>query len=248
MVVALLVLIPVVAAAAIVVTAVKSGMVPNKLSMLVVCILGVLSFTIIDTMVQTAIDVENPPPTLVGFIGDSVISISDHESAVKFSEITGAATIKAGIGGQTSSQIAARFEYDIAVHRPSHAVLEGGINDNVWTNYSVKVPVLLGNFTYMLGICQKYNIVPLVMLMTPYDSLSVANATLWNNANEELRELITHYYRAVCVDVRPNIGQAKVGGPPGNYWVWNPAYASDTIHPNFAGCDVIGTKLAASVP
>jgi lysophospholipase L1-like esterase len=139
-----------------------------------------------------------------------------------------------GIGGQTTTQIAARFNADVLDLKPRLALIQGGTNDIGYG--TVTLATFLSNWKRMLDACQASGIKPLVLLINMRTVYSTAQSQQRERWNASLRSLAGRYPRAVVIDPSPYVGTARLGGPLHNLWNIDPAYgAGDGIHFNPAG-------------
>ena len=79
-----------------------------------------------------------------------------------------------GIGGQTTSQIAARFAQYVVAAKPKYCVIEGGSNDLV---RGISAAVALENYRNMLRQCRGAGIVPVLLKQTPWTNGTEARST-----------------------------------------------------------------------
>lgn len=86
-----------------------------------------------------------------------------------------------GAGGDTTSEILARFAADCVAIKPRIALIDGGTNN--LRNGDFNQTNFLSDWTDILDLCRANSIIPIVMLMPPYTngdefSLEVANVTV----------------------------------------------------------------------
>ncbi|MDD5327419.1 MAG: GDSL-type esterase/lipase family protein [Phycisphaerae bacterium] len=210
---------------------------------------------------------------IVVAIGDSIIAgnpphrsycevdtAEDRDSTIAYNLglLTGYNYQNMGIGSQTTTQIAARFEADVVDLKPKIAVIEGGINDIRNLNASgITLSTFLANWTTMLDLCVSNDITPVVVKILPcsYGTLGGYNQDLqmrdeWNDALVSLCE--ANYPTAIIVDASEYVGQERpspgtVPGTvtPGNLWDIQSAYDyDDNIHYNSAGNIQIAQAIA----
>lgn len=138
-----------------------------------------------------------------------------------------------GVGGNTTTQIAARIAADAIALAPSAGIMiNGGVNDIIG---GVSEATFLSNWTAMLDACVVAGIPPVVLLMGPWSAGSEAQSTQRDSWNASLSSLAAGYQTAVVVSLSAALGQFRAGGPVGNLWDLVPAYSSDGLHLTSAG-------------
>lgn len=199
------------------------------------------------------------------FIGDSIIAghpanYSFLESTAttniastiekQLSTITGYTYQNMGIGGQTTTQISARFTNDAINLKPKIIIAEGGVND---VYYSVAKSTFIANWTSILDVIQSSDVqTVLVLKILPWTGGSTSQMQTIDDWNTSLTTLVSGYSKAVLVDANSYVGQFRVGGDVGNLWDIKTAYNADNIHFNQAGhariAQAIADALDSSVP
>ncbi len=149
-----------------------------------------------------------------------------------------------GIGGQVTTEIAARFANDIVALAPRMAVIEGGIND---ITRGGTQETYIANWTTMLDACEAAGIIPVCLAIFPCSNLSNSQQRKRESWNAALRDLVAQYSSAVYVDVTPHVGQYRPGGDAGNLWDIIPEYAGDGTHYTPAGRTLIGQVIADAI-
>jgi len=181
------------------------------------------------------------------FIGDSIMAGHPaHYSFIEstnttnivstierqFANLTGYTYQNMGIGSQTATQIAARFNADIVALKPRIAVAEGGING---PNDEEHKPQFLADWQSMLDAAQASGITLLALKILPCTSCSNDDMHAVDDWNASLADLAAGYSNALVVDASPYVGQFRSGGDPGNLWDIQPAYNQDGVHFKQAG-------------
>jgi lysophospholipase L1-like esterase len=196
-------------------------------------------------------------PLLVG-IGDSIMeSYPLHESYVdpstawngitkswlyKLSQLNPNIIVQnLGIGGQTTTQIEARFDSQVVNAKPRVVVIDGAINE---------IPggdevTFLAKYTSMFDKCVTNNIIPIVWKMTPWTAGTNAQLQTRDIWNTDLTTLFNSYgfVGGTIIDWGSLLGQFRAGGDPGNLWDIIPAYNVDNVHFNEAGQTVIANYV-----
>ncbi|MDD5743063.1 MAG: DUF2341 domain-containing protein, partial [Candidatus Peribacteraceae bacterium] len=181
------------------------------------------------------------------FIGDSIMA--GHPSHYSFIESTNTTSIAStierqfadltcytyqnmGIGSQTATQIAARFNADIVASKPRVAVAEGGING---PNDEEHKPQFLADWQSMLDAAQQNGITLVALKILPCTSCSNDDMHAIDDWNSSLATLAAGYSNALVVDASSYVGQFRSGGDAGNLWDIQPAYNQDGVHFKQAG-------------
>ncbi|MFA6296820.1 MAG: chitobiase/beta-hexosaminidase C-terminal domain-containing protein [Patescibacteria group bacterium] len=182
-------------------------------------------------------------PANYSFIENSTTYSLSSSISYQFSLLHSATYQNMGIGSQTSTQIAARFTNDVVNLHPRMAIIEASANDD--TSAEGAEAIFLANWTSMLDACVTNNIIPVVLLSTPFTARSNANWQIRSDWETHLVNLIaTSYSSAIVVDSKPHIGQFRVGGDAGNYWDIQAIYDSgDGVHENVAGYTEIAQTI-----
>lgn len=196
-------------------------------------------------------------PPQVAFIGDSIIAghpghYSFLETTVttniastiegQFGNLTGYSYQNMGIGGQTTTQIAARFDSDIVALHPRAVVIEGGVNDIA--GGSITKTTFLNNWTTMLDACRDNDIIPIVIPIMPWTNGNTTQMTTRDDWNVSLVALAQTYEDTIVADMSSAVGQYAADGPEGNLWDIKTAYNADGVHFNSTGHGAIAAVLA----
>jgi lysophospholipase L1-like esterase len=184
-------------------------------------------------------------------IGDSITSGVDHRAYVDSSvitskqgqvwewylhQMTGHDLVyqNMGFGGQTSSQIAARFAADCVALAPRYAFIQCGINDlSAWNQATY-----IANWTAMLNACAAASvpIIPIVCLMTPNNNYTIASMRNRDAGTAALVSLCASYPTVKIIDPNPYVSQFRVGGDAANLWDYQPdCDIGDGVHQSLYG-------------
>jgi lysophospholipase L1-like esterase len=136
----------------------------------------------------------------------------------------------AGIGGQTTTQIAARFETDVVAYRPDWVCILAGTNDSSSASNTKANLASMYESAYRNGIR--------VIACTIPPSTAVQSKREWQL---EVNSWITQYARTRPHIIVANIGAALVD----NNTTWQPisGVLSDGTHPNTAGAILAGRMI-----
>jgi lysophospholipase L1-like esterase len=201
-------------------------------------------------------------PTIV-FIGDSLVAglysfcqtdvgvtATDQSFPGYTSAFFGYTFQNMGIGSQTTTSIAARFEADVVNASPRIVVIEGGIND---ISLEFEKATFISNWTSMLDAAQASTTITkiVVLMMFPDTAGTTLQMQTRDDWNASLATLALGYSKAIVVDVSSFVGKCRAGGDVGNLWDIQTAYDyGDNIHLNPAGyarvADAIALAIAAS--
>ena len=151
----------------------------------------------------------------------------------------------AGISGDTTVGILARYMIDVVDIKPRFVISMIGTND---VRFGVSQATFLANYKTMLDTYVARSIKPIVLSIPPCSPSQCDNATLtkMDSYNTALQALVATYPTAKWVDVRPYIGMPRIGGPSGNYWDIKPQYSADDLHYNDAGHTAIANVIIQS--
>lgn len=197
-------------------------------------------------------------PLLVG-IGDSIMeSYPLHTSFVdslrstisiskswtyKLSQLSSKIVYQnCGFGGQTSSQILARFDEQVIAAHPRICIINAGLND---LGQSVNKALFIANVTLMLNKCRDNGIIPILWEIPPCDALSNTQMQSRDDWNNSLRLLMSNYVDCNGIIVNwDSLGVNRPGGDANNLWNINPAYAyGDGTHYNEVGQKLIADTM-----
>lgn len=136
-----------------------------------------------------------------------------------------------GIGGETSNEVAARFEKDVVQLKPCYAVIECGVNDLGAGNTAEQ---FISNYKTMLELCRSNNIKPVIIRILPWTVGTNEQLQMRDNWNDQLSAFALNY-NAVIVNADTVLGQFRPGGSSGNLWNLKPEFTDDGIHLTIAG-------------
>lgn len=161
------------------------------------------------------------------FMGDSITEFWKQKDPQFFSENR---NINRGIKGQTTTQIAFRFENDVVQLSPKKVVILAGINDIAENNGPISLDEIVTNFRSMVERALANNINVILCSLLP------AHRIPWNPAlhpvtkvgalNNRLRK-IAEVYPIHYVDYFSNMVDQSSGLPY--------EYSHDGVHPNETG-------------
>jgi len=190
------------------------------------------------------------PATGTNIAGTAVERLSDRNWFEMANAQLGhpfAQIINAGGSGQTSTQIAARFERDaLAYANPGDIIqIQGGINEFI--NSAAPFTDLITTKANFLGIIQKTiaaGCIPLVVTCLPLDSsasgYSASEAQAVLQLNQYLRELADYTYpRVILFDA-----WASVVAPADATGDFTASYSTDGIHPTALAAQRMSQDLA----
>jgi len=147
----------------------------------------------------------------------------------------GANNMNFGIGGQNSSQIAARVG-DVIAAKPAICIVEGSPNDG---RDSLTAAQTIANYKSIYDALQAAGIVIIALPMTP---LGNPYTNQINNLSQQNDWLFRQ------PSIRPNFYIADIRnvlGDPTNSYNWRSGLAdSDLVHPNSRGCYYVGKTVA----
>jgi len=199
------------------------------------------------------IEVYMSAPTAV-IIGDSIVSgFPNHVSFLETTETTNLevpistylmptlpSVLNAGISGNLTSDIVARFTTDCLAYNPRYAIIEGGTNDIAT---GVSSATILANWTTLLTAAQAAGVQAVILLILPRTALTNGQSQQRDSINASLTALAATY-GAIVVNADSAVGLFRAGGDAGNHWDIQAAYGyGDGTHYNQAG----HTKIAQTI-
>lgn len=155
-----------------------------------------------------------------------------------------------GIGGQTATQIEARFDDDVVSLQPNALLLISGVNDiaigHTQATYETKIHS-------MMRKCREAQIRPYVIKILPWTNGTTLQMQERDSWNRFLDTLPSFYPEVVVIDLESTLGQFRSGGDAGNFWDLKPAYDNDGVHPSEDGYQAAALEVqnqitAASAP
>lgn len=190
----------------------------------------------------------------VVFIGDSIMAghpahysyiettqTNDLTSTIEyqFGQVSDLSYQNMGIGGQTTTQIKARFASDVINLHPNYVVIEGGVNDVAG---AVDSATILSNYEWMIDTALANDVQPFVILILSWTNGDIAQNQQIDYINAELITMCEEK-SIEYIDARQEIGEFRVGGDDGNYWNIQSQYNADGVHFNSAGHGVIAGEI-----
>lgn len=138
----------------------------------------------------------------------------------------------AGVGGNTSTALLARYDTDVIAKSPSVAIIEIGTNDMA----TIAQDVTLANIARMVTKNRQNGVRSLVLAIPPRDAYASQVVTRNRALRSLCRDMGVEY-----IDIHSALAQAD-----GTY---KTAYsAGDGIHPNVAGATLIAAIIKAATP
>jgi len=147
-----------------------------------------------------------------------------------------------GLGGNTTTQMLARFHNDVVEGKPTVALIEGGVND---VYFGATTATVISNYKAMLDSCVANSIKPYVLLILPWTNGTNSQNMQVDTINYKIDSMITASYpTGRIIDCRPLVGEFRSGGTAGNYWDIQAAYDYDGVHFTVPGNTVIAAAIA----
>jgi lysophospholipase L1-like esterase len=204
------------------------------------------------------IDTYVSAPSL-SLIGDSIVA--GHPSHYSFMEATDTTLrenciefslrdrftlmVNAGIGSQTTTQIAARFAADVVAQKPRYCLINGGVND---IGAAVATNTIVANWTAMVNAATAAGIIPILLLILPWTNGTTGQMQQRDTINGQLTTLAAATPGAVLVDGGATVGVFRAGGDGGNLWDIATAYSGgDGVHYNALGYYTIAQAVVAAL-
>ena len=149
----------------------------------------------------------------------------------------------AGVTGQTTTQIAARFSTDALALNPGWVCIQGGVND---VNASTAFTTILSNLTSMsdAAIAKNIKVIMYTIPLMPVFSTQ-AKYNIAHNVNAGLRQYARGKSNVFLIDMNAVITDPATG-------IVAAAYTYDNTHLSVLGCAFVGdytaSKLDAYIP
>lgn len=151
---------------------------------------------------------------------DATVALNRQGQTIEhyFNQLTGhtVAFQNMGIGGETSTQIAARFTTDAVNLKPKYVVIEAGINDI--NGGVITLATYTGNVQTMITAAVNANIIPIVVSIPPHTLWTHTQLQTRDSWNATLKTTVLSNSTAIYVDLDPYLGQNHSGGDAGNLW------------------------------
>jgi lysophospholipase L1-like esterase len=136
----------------------------------------------------------------------------------------------AGVNGDTTEQMTARFDEDVAAHRPTTVVLLGGTNDVV---RGVPTATTLARLLALADRVRALNATPVLATIPPIG---------WPGLEPPVEALDAEIRRAATDRRLPLIDFYAVVAQDGR---WRPGWSADGIHPQAPAARVMGQRAVA---
>lgn len=152
--------------------------------------------------------------------------------------------VNLGVGGETTTSIAARIATAIAT-KPEFIIINGGVNDLAASVSAGAKATFLANWTTMLDAVTAVGIRPIVNLIEPWTAGTLAQMQARDDWNTALTSLAAGYPTALVCNLDSVLGQNRSsanGTNPGN--LWDQAYDDGGhVHDTDAGYIVKGNRM-----
>lgn len=143
--------------------------------------------------------------------------------------------------GHTTADIAARFTADCVNLKSRYAFINGGVND---IGDGVLKATFIANWTTILDACEDNSIIPIVLLIAPWDNGTNEQMQTRDDWNSSLTALAATY-STVVVNFDCYIGTNRAGGDAGNLWdIQIPCGMMDGVHMSERGYYMIAKAIA----
>lgn len=152
-------------------------------------------------------------------------------------------SLNRGVSGQTTDQIAARFQTDVIAQNPVCVLINGGTND---LKTGGTQAAFLAGFDQMLSSAKTRGIVALVLFILPattLDNTQSAARDRWNAALAVQTAAASYGANTLLIDLAPTVGQFRSGGTAGNLWDLIPSLTVDGTHLTAAGYAGAGNTI-----
>lgn len=141
-----------------------------------------------------------------------------------------------GIGGQTTSQILARFDSDVLANNPTHCIFMGGINDAYKPDQNVSLEQSKANIMEIVARCRANNIVPVIGIFTPTNLCIYGNSS-YNTKCDQIRTWTLSYCASNNIAIIDFYSQflENISGS-----IITSLLDTDLLHPNVDGYIIMG--------
>ena len=173
-------------------------------------------------------------------IGDSITDFWSNADCNFFSDKP--YLINRGIGGQTTTQILGRFDFDAIALKPKVIVILAGTNDIAGNTGPISLPQIMENLSVMAAKAQTANIKVILCSVLPVfdypwkpgiipsEKIIALNALI--KAYAQQNNIVYLDYFSAMVDTRNGL---------------NAAYSGDGVHPNKKGYRVMEPLLEMAI-
>ena len=201
-----------------------------------------------EVVTETELAAQTFQAQTVAYLGDSLVPDATYSYGA-YTNWAGVArsllghryadSLCAGVGGQTSTQIAARVGAVVA-SAPTYCIVDSGVND-IGTGVAGSATVI-ANLTTIIDTLTAAGIKPIVLTITPSVFINTpakladaGRVNDWIKALPTTRGVDVIDWRAAVVDFASTTG------------AWTAAWTGDGVHPNEAGCVRLGQCVAAAL-
>lgn len=152
----------------------------------------------------------------------------------------------AGVHGDTSAGILARYTTDVLAYQPDVVFISGGVHNDL--NNTVPVATIRANWASMIRQALAAGIIPVLVTAYPENGTQTVAQGLrrhnvWLKVLAAGRDPLYPDIRGLIV-VDPYSAVVDITSTTG---AWNPAYSADGTHANTAGAIVAGDKILADL-
>lgn len=145
----------------------------------------------------------------------------------------------AGIGGNTSAQMLARFDTDVAAYSPNIVTIMSGANDS---NQGLTLDQFKTNIKAIVAKCLGIGAVPVLITCTPVNYASGTSQELVMRSYNAWLKAYGDRNNLLVVDFYP------IAADPAQRFTWKTGLVNgDGIHPNTSGHRLLGTALWAAL-
>jgi len=139
----------------------------------------------------------------------------------------------AGVSGETTSQIVARYNTDVKTFKPAFLCVMMGTN-----NLGLPLSTFKNDYKYLLNEAKNDNIHVLIFVQPAGNVNSVSKGQLYSDMLAFLKYTIPNTFNNVSI-IDSDI---PLNDNTGTFPVFNAAYTIDSIHPNSIGAQKIGER------
>lgn len=147
-----------------------------------------------------------------------------------------------GIGGQTTTELLARFDTDVLANNPTHCIFMGGVNDAYKPEKGVTLAQSKANLVDFISRCVANNIVPIIGILNPTDLYSS------NMAYKTMCDQIRAYQIDYCTTNNiASIDFYYIFYDNVSSTVIKSQLSSDLLHPNVEGYSRMGWQAVKTL-